>query len=116
MSKNGVKEDFYGVWEIYEVNVVEIVKPELYYLIQKIICGDVAALQELFSKKITLRKENLDLKNIDYYFDSFQHMFGITLMGKININLYNMIQEFIDKNEVHDENVINLVLNRSKIC
>lgn len=43
-------------------------------------------------------------------------MFGITLMGKININLYNMIQEFIDKNEVHDENVINLVLNRSKIC
>ena len=82
----------------------------------KKICGYVAALQELFSKKITLREENLDLKDIDYYFDRFQHMFGVTLVDKININLYNMVQEFIGKNEVHVENIINLVLNRSKIC
>lgn len=66
----GMRYDFYGDDEIYEVNTIELVTPPLYDLINRIMNGNVLALEELFSRRIDVKnKENV--RDIDFYYNAF---------------------------------------------
>lgn len=109
----GVKEDFYGDWELYKVNVIKYVNPYLYDLIEKILRGDVLALEELFSRKIEMNKENT-VKDIDYYYNAFQHLFGVILVDKIDMETYKRIMEFAGLPVSENKEGYEMILNRTK--
>ncbi len=47
----GVKEDFYGDWKLYKVNVIKYVNPYLYDLIEKNITRRCFSFRRTFLKK-----------------------------------------------------------------
>ena len=108
-----MRYDFYGDDEIYEVNSIELVSPPLYDLIEKILQGDVLALEELFSRKIEMNKEN-EVKDINYYYDAFQHLFDVTLVDKIDLETYKRIMEFASLPVSENKEGCEMILNRTK--
>ena len=64
-NKVGVREDFYGDTDIYEVCYTEYKKPKLFYIIQDIIDGRISGIKELLSgESIKLEFNGYD-KNIN---------------------------------------------------
>ena len=110
-EKIGVKEDFYGVSDIYEVNTIELVNPYLYEVIEKIIGGNTRSLEELFSYKVEQVKN--DEKNINYYISLFQQEFSIELIDTLEIDIYNKVSEFLGLSKLKKTS-LNLVRNLMK--
>lgn len=107
----GMRYDFYGDDEIYEVNTIELVTPPLYDLINRIMNGNVLALEELFSRRIDVKnKENV--RDIDFYYNAFQHLFIVNLVDRIDLNEFNKVREFMNLNKVENKKDVSLVLNR----
>ena len=97
-EKIGVKEDFYGDLDIYEV-------------IEKIIGGNINSLEELFSYKVECVNEKE--KNIAYYVDLFQREFSFELIDTLDLDIYNKVSEFLGLNKLKNKE-INLVCNLVK--
>lgn len=110
-EKIGVKEDFYGDLDIYEVNTIELINPYLYEVIEKIIGGNTNSLEELFSYKVECVNEKE--KNIAYYVDLFQREFSFELIDTLDLDIYNRVSEFLGLNKLKNKE-INLVCNLVK--
>jgi len=110
-EKIGVKEDFYGDLDIYEVNTIELINPYLYEVIEKIIGGNTNSLEELFSYKVECVNEKE--KNIAYYVDLFQREFSFELIDTLDLDIYNKVSEFLGLNKFKNKE-INLVCNLVK--
>ena len=106
-----IRYDFYGDDEIYEVDAIELITPSLYILIINILNGNVIALEELFSKRIDMTNKK-DEKDLDYYYDAFQHLFNVTLVDKMDISLYERVREFMGLSKLENKNDLSLTLNR----
>ncbi len=104
--------DFYGDDDIYEVNTIELITPPLYNLIEEILNGNVLALEKLFAKKIDLKEKNV--KDVDYYQAAFQHLFKVTLVDAMDLEMYEKLLEFVNSPILKNKNDYSLVLNRSK--
>ena len=112
-DKIGVKEDFYGDWDIYQVHAIIGKEPYLYDLMERIMQGHISALEELFSKRIDMTNKK-DEKDLDYYYDAFQHLFNVTLVDKIDISLYERVREFMGLSKLENKNDLSLTLNRKE--
>ena len=110
-EKIGIKEDFYGDLDIYEVNTIELINPYLYEVIEKIIGGNTNSLEELFSYKVECVNEKE--KNIAYYVDLFQREFSFELIDTLDLDIYNKVSEFLGLNKLKNKE-INLVCNLVK--
>ena len=104
--------DFYGDDDIYEVNTIELITPPLYNLIEEILKGNVLALEKLFAKKIDLKEKNV--KDVDYYQVAFQHLFKVTLVDAMDLEMYEKLLEFVDSPKLKNKNDYSLVLNKGK--
>lgn len=104
--------DFYGDDDIYEVNTIELITPPLYNLIEEILKGNVLALEKLFAKKIDLKEKNV--KDVDYYQAAFQHLFKLTLVDAMDLEMYEKLLEFVNSPILKNKNDYSLVLNRGK--
>lgn len=104
--------DFYGDDDIYEVNTIELITPPLYNLIEEILNGNVLALEKLFAKKIDLKEKNV--KDVDYYQVAFQHLFKVTLVDAMDLEMYEKLLEFANSPKLKNKNDYSLVLNKGK--
>lgn len=107
-EKIGIKEDFYGNMDIYEVNTIELVNPYLYELVEKIIGGNTRSLEELFSYNIEQIDQNK--KDINYYIRLFQQEFTLELVDTLDIDTYNKVRDFLGLAKLRNNNM-NLVRN-----
>lgn len=107
-----IRYDFYGDDDIYEVNTIELITPPLYNLIEEILDGNVLALEKLFARKIDLKVKNV--RDVDYYQVAFQHLFNVTLVDTMDLEMYEKLLEFVNSPKLKNKNDYGLVLNRSK--
>ena len=98
--------------DIYEVNTIELITPPLYNLIEEILKGNVLALEKLFAKKIDLKEKNV--KDVDYYQVAFQHLFKVTLVDAMDLEMYEKLLEFVDSPKLKNKYDYSLVLNKGK--
>ncbi len=107
------KMDPYEVWDIYQVHAIIVKKPYLYDLMEKIVQGNVLALEELFSKRIDMTNKK-DEKDLDYYYNAFQPLFRFSLVDKIDLDLYNRVREFMNVYKVEKKSELSLTLNKKE--
>lgn len=105
-----VQEDFYGDRDVYQVEYIEIVKPKLYNLIDNIIAGDVEALKDIFMY-VAKKPEDENIRDINYYYYTFQRMFKMKLVDTLDVSIYNKVRDFFGKDAIKS-NDLRLVLNK----
>ena len=105
-----VQEDFYGDRDVYQVEYIEIVKPKLYNLIDNIIAGDVEALKNVVLY-VAKKPEDEDVRDINYYYYTFQRMFKMKLVDTLDVSIYNKVRDFFGKDAIKS-NDLRLVLNK----
>lgn len=55
-----------------------------------------------------------NVKDVDYYQAAFQHLFKVTLVDKMDLEMYEKLLEFVNSPILKNKNDYSLVLNRSK--
>lgn len=105
-----VQEDFYGDRDVYQVEYIELVKPQLYNLVDNIIAGDVDSLRDIFMY-VAKKPEDENVRDINYYYYTFQRMFKMKLVGTLDVSIYNKVREFFGKDTIKS-NDLKLVLNK----
>ena len=105
-----VQEDFYGDRDVYQVEYIELVKPQLYSLIDNIIAGDVDSLRDIFMY-VAKKPEDENTRDINYYYYTFQRMFKMRLVETLDVSIYNKVREFVGKDTIKS-NDFKLALNK----
>ena len=91
---------------MFEVDVIEIIKPSLYKLIENVLNGDSVAIEELYKYK---GKDINNIKSVDYYYKVFQDCFKFRLVDKMNVDEYNKARDFMGLS------TINLKKNKKRV-
>lgn len=82
---------------LFEVDCVEVIRPELYKLIEKIINGDSKALEELYDYKVV---NNDNKKDINYYYSVFRNLFSFEYVDKMDLEKYNEARRFMNLEQI----------------
>lgn len=100
-NKVGVREDFYGNTDIYEVCYTEYKKPKLFYIIQNIIDGRISGIKELLSD------ESIKLEFNGYDNDIYNKQ--VELSSNVNIDkkigILNEIKSLYEKKNFNSDRV-----------
>ena len=78
---------------LFEVDCEEVIRPDFYRLIEKIIAGDNKALEELYDYKV---EKTCEKRDINYYYSVFRNLFSFEFVDKMDLTKYNEVRKFME--------------------
>ncbi len=82
---------------LFEVDCEEVVRPNLYKLIEKIINDDSKALEELYDYRV---EKNGNKRDVNYYYSIFRDLFSFEFIDKMNLEMYNEARKFMGLEQI----------------